>query len=140
MPDIRVDASSAVPIFRQIVDGLRSLIAAGVYRPGELIPSVRQQAVTLLVNPNTVARAYEALEREGLVESRKGVGMVVATGSQPAAVRGAEEAVTAALAEAIAQARTAGMTPERIDALYRRAITGSGGSNESKSGRGANHD
>lgn len=127
MPALRIDPSSAVPIFRQIVEGLRSLIAAGVYRPGELVPSVRQQALALLVNPNTVARAYEVLEREGLLESRKGVGMVVAAGSRPAAARGAADAVASAFAEAIAQARTAGLSRQQIDQLYRQACDVSAG-------------
>jgi GntR family transcriptional regulator len=121
MAMLRIDPSSAVPIFRQIVEGMRSLIAAGVYRPGELIPSVRQQALSLLVNPNTVARAYEVLEREGLVESRKGVGMVVAAGSRPAAARGAADQVVAGFADAISQATAAGISKDKVDQLYRQA-------------------
>ena len=121
MPAIRVDPSSQVPVFRQIVDGLRALLAAGVYRPGDLIPSVRQQAIALLVNPNTVQRAYEELERLGLIESRRGVGMVVVDGSQPSATRGAQDAIAAALATVVEQARAAGLSRERVDVLYGRA-------------------
>ena len=84
---LRVDPSSSVPIFRQIADGLRAAIAAGVYRPGELVPSVRQQAIGLLVNPNTVQRAYDELERDGLLVSQKGIGMKVAAGAATSAAR-----------------------------------------------------
>ena len=72
-----IDPSSATPVFQQIVDYLQRLIASGVYRPGELIPSVRALALELRVNPNTVQRAYQALERDAVVTARKGVGMVV---------------------------------------------------------------
>ena len=75
---MEIDLASSVPIFRQIVDGICAAVAAGVYKPGELIPSVRQQAITLLVNPNTVQRAYEQLERDGLLLTRRGSGMEVA--------------------------------------------------------------
>src|SRR6266436_5730208 len=98
---MRVEPASPVPIFRQISDGVRSAVAAGVYRPGDLIPSVRTQALTLLVNPNTVQRAYEQLEREGLIISKKGTGMIVAPDSKAAAKNGVEEGVRAAFAQAI---------------------------------------
>jgi GntR family transcriptional regulator len=62
---MRIDTENPVPIFQQIVDRLSAAVAAGVYGEGELVPSVRQMAVNLLVNPNTVQRAYEQLERDG---------------------------------------------------------------------------
>src|SRR5580704_9323144 len=83
---MELDLQSPVPIFRQIVDGLCAAIAAGIYRPGDLVPSVRQQAMKLLVNPNTVQRAYEQLEREGFLVSRRGSGMEVAPGAAEAAI------------------------------------------------------
>ena len=72
-----IDPSSATPIYQQIVDYVRQAVAAGVYRPGEMIPSVRAMSLKLTINPNTIARAYQVLESEGLVASVKGKGMVV---------------------------------------------------------------
>ena len=60
-----VDPNNPIPIYQQIADNIRRSIAAGVYRPGEMIPSLRVLALELTVNPNTVQRAFETLEREG---------------------------------------------------------------------------
>jgi GntR family transcriptional regulator len=110
-----------VPIFRQIADGIRSAVAAGVYRPGDLVPSVRQQALALIVNPNTVQRAYDELERDGLLESRKGIGMAVARGAQRSAARDATADVQSALATAIEAAIAAGLSRDVVDQQYAAA-------------------
>src|SRR5438874_1974441 len=117
---MRIEPTSPVPIFQQIADGVRSAVAAGVYRPGDLIPSVRVQAVGLLVNPNTVQRAYEQLEREGLIISKKGMGMAVTPDSKVAAQNGVEEGVRAAFAQAIAAGRAVGWSRAAIDRVYRK--------------------
>jgi GntR family transcriptional regulator len=121
---MQIHPASPVPIFRQIAEGIRSAVAAGVYRPGDLIPSVRVTALRLVVNPNTVQRAYEQLEREGLIFSKKGTGMVVAPQSRAAAQDGVEEGVRAGLAQAVAAARAAGLSRAAIDKLYREAWNG----------------
>src|SRR5436305_13901041 len=101
----RIDANSPVPIFRQIADGLRSEVAAGIHRPGDRIPSIRQLSAALLVNVNTVQRAYEELEREGVIVNKRGIGMIVASESASAAMGGVEGDASAASAQAIAMAR-----------------------------------
>jgi GntR family transcriptional regulator len=116
---MRIEPASPVPIFRQIADGVRSAVAAGIYRPGDLIPSVRTQALTLVVNPNTVQRAYEQLEREGLIISKKGTGMIVAPDSKSAAKNGVEESVRAGFDAAIATGRAGGLARTPIDKIYR---------------------
>jgi GntR family transcriptional regulator len=118
---VRIEPDNPVPIFQQIADGIRAAVAAGVYRPGDLIPSVRQQALALVVNPNTVQRAYEQLEREGLVESRKGTGMVVCPDGLARARDGAGNAVRAAFAQGIALGNAAGMSRAAVDRAYRDA-------------------
>lgn len=73
--DIQPD--SAVPIYEQIVSQIIYGIAAGDLPPGSTIPSVRELAEKLVVNPNTVSRAFQELERRGAVVSRRGIGMAV---------------------------------------------------------------
>lgn len=119
----RLDANSPVPIFRQIADGLRGDVAAGVYRPGDRLPSIRQLSAALIVNVNTVQRAYEQLEREGLIVNKRGIGMIVASESASAAKGGVEESVMASLVQAIAMARAARLPRSSVDALYRQAWT-----------------
>ena len=70
-----IDPKSHVPIFEQIAGHLRKQIAEGIYKPSEALPSLRALAIEITVNPNTVQRAYGLLEREGLVESRRGLGV-----------------------------------------------------------------
>ena len=74
----RIDPSSPVPIYRQIVEQIRHSIASGVLRAGDRIPSVRQMAVDLTVNHNTVAKAYRALEAEKVIKTKTGEGTFVA--------------------------------------------------------------
>jgi GntR family transcriptional regulator len=73
-----VDASSPVPIYAQIVGQVRAGVAAGSLRAGDPLPSVRQLASELRVNPNTVAQAYRELDREGLTMVQRGQGTFVA--------------------------------------------------------------
>ena len=73
----RIDPKSALPIYRQITDGIRRSVAAGILAPGEKLPSVRDLATRLLVNPNTVAKVYRDLERDGLLDTRRGDGTYV---------------------------------------------------------------
>jgi GntR family transcriptional regulator len=75
-----VDTASRLPIYQQLVQQIRETIARGDLQPEERLPSVRQLSQELVVNPNTVARAYTELEREGLLVSRPGLGIFV---SQP---------------------------------------------------------
>jgi GntR family transcriptional regulator len=74
---ISVDPSKDVPIFRQIVQQIKTAVAMGRLQPEEPLPSVRQLAVELAVNPNTVARAYLDLEMEGVIYKRQGAGTFV---------------------------------------------------------------
>jgi|SRR5579862_8395535 len=120
---MRIEPDNPIPIFQQIAEGIRHAVAAGIYRAGDLIPSVRQQAMALLVNPNTVQRAYEQLEREGLVISRKGVGMVVAELSRAAAQNGVGQSLRSGFAQTISAARAAGLSRAAIDRLYRSAFS-----------------
>ena len=86
MPYIEIDSQSRIPIYAQIMDRIRALVQAGALQPDTRLPSVRQLASDLEVNPNTVAKAYSLLEREGVVETAGRRGTVV-TAKAPAAVR-----------------------------------------------------
>jgi GntR family transcriptional regulator len=78
---IQLDVKSGVPFYRQIIDQVRAAIATEALAPGDRLPTVRQLAVDLSVNPNTVSRAYTELELTGLVETQMGSGTFV--GSRP---------------------------------------------------------
>jgi len=73
----QLDVKSGVPFYRQVIDQVRSAMATGLLEPGDRLPTVRQLAVDLSVNPNTVSRAYTELELTGLVETHMGSGTFV---------------------------------------------------------------
>ncbi len=73
-----LDLSSGVPVYRQIIDQVRSGMALGSLTAGDQLPTVRQMAVDLAINPNTVMRAYRELELSGLLETHQGTGTFVA--------------------------------------------------------------
>ncbi len=77
-PIVRLDSSDPTPIYVQIERGIRAAIATGKLPKGAQLPTVRQLAVALRVNANTVAKVYSDLEKNGLVETRRGVGTFVA--------------------------------------------------------------
>ena len=72
-----IDPKSGVPIYVQVKEGLKSLVVKGVYPPGAQLPTVRQLAVELRINSNTVARSYAELEREGIISTQQGRGTFV---------------------------------------------------------------
>ena len=89
---IHISTSDGVPIYQQIVNQVKYLVAAGRLAPGEELPPIRVLAEQLVVNPNTVARAYRELEAEGVVEKRRTAGTYVSSsGAAAGAARAAED-------------------------------------------------
>jgi len=121
MPVVAIDPRDPTPIYAQLDRALRAAIAAGRLHPGDQLPTVRQLAVDLRVNANTVARVYTDLERDGVLETRRGVGSFVAATrlqARPAAehARRLRAFVTRVLADAAA----AGFSrDELVDELQR---------------------
>ena len=75
---VNVTTGSGTPIYRQIIDQVRLGVATGALRPGQAMPSVRSLAERLVVNPNTVVKAYAELVRDGVLEAQQGMGFFVA--------------------------------------------------------------
>ena len=116
-----IDPKSPTPIFRQIADDLRRCIDSGVYKAGEMLPSLRSLAIDIKVNPNTVQRAYDALEREGVVESRRGVGIFV-TNVNRSRMNTSEERLSRQFLASIRQSMKAGLTPDAIRSVFESAM------------------
>jgi molybdate-binding protein/DNA-binding transcriptional regulator YhcF (GntR family) len=108
-----------VPIYRQIADEIRQMVATNRLRPGERLPTVRQLARNLALSPGTVARAYIELEQEGVVESRRGGGTMIAhrnDGERGAALR--QVHLFNNIGASIVQALSQGFRPEEIEAAF----------------------
>ena len=119
---MNIDPSSHVPIYLQIADAVRAAVAAGVYRPGESLPSLRAMALEVHVNPNTVQRAYDALEREGLIYSQRGRGLFVAERGTASAQSMAGDGVRRTFDEAIRAGQIAGMSAEQVQSIFAAAL------------------
>ncbi|MDA1233126.1 MAG: GntR family transcriptional regulator [Planctomycetota bacterium] len=113
-----IDPKSNVPIFRQIADQIREAVNVGVYQPAEALPSLRALAVEIRVNPNTVQRAYDELEREGVIESRRGLGVFVVDQRRLTAGSRAEKKLASQFQNAVSTALAEGVTPARMRELF----------------------
>jgi GntR family transcriptional regulator len=76
--EFRLDHSSGVPVYRQLVDQVQGAIASGRLKTGDQLPTIRKVAVDLAINPNTVSRSYRELEQSGTVETQHGTGCFIA--------------------------------------------------------------
>jgi GntR family transcriptional regulator len=101
---VRIESSSAVPIYRQIVDQIKYQIATGTLKPGRQMPSVRDLAGKLAVNQNTILKVYNQLRQEHLLEVDRGSGTFVAAGAQTLRAAERKEIVSKILGEAVVQA------------------------------------
>ena len=119
---IRLEHSSAVPVYRQIIDQIKYQIARGVLRPGDRLPSVRDLARQLPVNQNTVLKAYDLLATEGVLSRRQGDGTFVE--AAPSSLKKSQrlKEVAAILAQAAAQAVHFDVTPEELHKLLDHEI------------------
>jgi GntR family transcriptional regulator len=111
---IRVRPESPVPIYEQIIAQVVFAVAAGDLAPGDMVPSVRDMAADLVVNPNTVARAFQELERFGVLAGKRGLGMEV-TPDGPKLCRDRRKGlVLTRLREALREAASAGLSPADV--------------------------
>ncbi|HUE87064.1 MAG TPA: GntR family transcriptional regulator [Vicinamibacterales bacterium] len=125
MAVVAVDPRDRTPIYAQLERGLRAAIAVGRLREGDQLPTVRQLAVDLRVNANTVARVYTDLERSGVIETRRGVGsFVTASPGRARPPREHERRLRAFVTRMLAEADAAGFTLEDISAALAAQQTG----------------
>ena len=123
----RPNPASGVPIYLQLVGQVKHAVETGALRPGDQLPGIRRLSEELVINPNTVAKAYRELEHEGVIELRQGAGAFVAANAdarrQTEKFRGAQTIV----AGAVKQLRARGVTDEEIRRLYEASLAGLSG-------------
>ncbi|MBS1454088.1 MAG: GntR family transcriptional regulator [Lentisphaeria bacterium] len=114
---MKIDPDSGTPIYLQIIDELKTAVLSGRYRDGDRVLPVRELAVQLRVNPNTVAKAYRLMQDEGLLVSRPGGGTFIAVPEAFSLRREREEAIAAQLGRLVAKAKAFDIGPERLREL-----------------------
>jgi GntR family transcriptional regulator len=117
---IHISATDGVPIYQQIVNQVKYLIASGRLAPGEEMPPIRVLAERLLVNPNTVARAYRELESGGMVEKRRTAGTYVSDVGSPLARKERLKIIGERVDALLAEARQLGIAINELVELIER--------------------
>jgi GntR family transcriptional regulator len=116
---LTVDPRSGVPLYLQIIEQVKRAVAMGALAPGEQLPTVKALALELTINPNTVARAYRDLERDGVIETSPGRGSFVRNDGAPAAARDSVAGTAArALGDAVREAKAVGLSRDDVRALF----------------------
>src|SRR5262245_47140660 len=120
----RPNPSSGVPIYLQLMEQVKHSIDTGALRPGEQLPGIRPLAEELVINPNTVAKAYRELEHEGVIELRQGSGAFVSATPRGKKVTDKIRAGQALVAATIEQLRARGVSDEEIRRLFEAELAG----------------
>ncbi|MCO8124448.1 GntR family transcriptional regulator [Stieleria sp. TO1_6] len=113
-----IDADGDVPIYEQIVRQVKLAVADGILVGGQMVPSVRQLAGELAINSNTIARAYQELQSDRVLESLRGRGMIVRRDAIKRCTKARNSLVADGVRRALADALSGGMTAEELRELF----------------------
>jgi len=117
-----VDPSSGVPIYMQIIGQVKRAVASGLLKAGDQMPSVRELAMELTVNPNTIAKAYQELERDGVIRTVRGVGTFVAEQEIKIVREERVKTLAAAIDKVLVEALHLGFSDEEVKSLLDERI------------------
>lgn len=127
---IKIDAASFIPIYEQVKKEIKSRISLGILKANEPLPSIRELATELIINPNTVARAYRELEREGFIYTRKGKGCFISDDSSSLIKEERTSILIQIFDEAIKEVRKFDLDSEEIKRLFDQRLKLTLGNNE----------
>lgn len=117
---LHISSSDGVPIYQQVVNQVKYLVASGRLTEGERLPAVRKLAEQLVVNPNTIARAYRELEAAGVLDTRRGAGVFVSGRGSPLARREQLKALQERVDQLLAEARQMDIDVDTVIKLVRQ--------------------
>ena len=110
----RLDLHSGVPVYRQLIDQVQAAVASGALAPADQLPTVRQVAVDLAINPNTVSRAYREMEIRGLLDTQQGTGTFIADRRVEYSKDERERQLAQLVGEFVSRAGAAGFTLKQL--------------------------
>lgn len=119
---LEINPRSSTPIYQQVVDGVKELVARGILAPGERMPTVRELAVELSLNPNTIAKAYQRLEQEGIIETMGSRGTFVAGRMKVIDMEAAEQQLAGLVEKVLVEAYHLGLNREDIKQLFEESL------------------
>ena len=122
--NFQIESDSKVPIYIQLEDQIRSMIAAGQLQPGDQLPTIRELAANLRVNYNTIARVYLDLDRDGIISTQRGRGTFVAgVPDEEQIAQQRQEKLQAIVRSALDEARALGYEPGEIAAVFSEELS-----------------
>ena len=127
---LRPNPSSGVPIYLQLMEQVKHSIETGALRPGEQLPGIRPLAEELVINPNTVAKAYRELEHEGVIELRHGAGAFVSSNGRAKKTTDKLRAGQTLVDATVERLRSRNVSDEEIRRLFEAALAKTGGQDE----------
>ncbi|MCF6284140.1 MAG: GntR family transcriptional regulator [Candidatus Hydrogenedentes bacterium] len=127
---LHITPGDGAPIYRQIIDQVKNLVAAGRLKPGDEMPTIRALAQQLLINPNTVARSYRELEAQGILLSRQGSGTVLADGGSPLARSERMRMLTTQVDKLLTEAQQLGFDQDTVLDLVKKRYKRRKGKND----------
>jgi GntR family transcriptional regulator len=121
---VKPNPSLGVPIYLQLMEQVKHAIETGALRPGERLPGIRPLAEELVINANTVAKAYRELEHEGVIELKHGAGAFVSSNATRHKAAGKVRAAEPLVASTVEKLRTRGLSDEEIRRLFEAELAG----------------
>jgi GntR family transcriptional regulator len=121
---LKPNPSLGVPIYLQLMEQVKHAVETGALRPGDQLPGIRPLAEELVINPNTVAKAYRELEHEGVIELRHGAGAFVSGQTRARKVTDAIRAGQAIVSAAVEKLRARGVSDDEIRRLFEAELAG----------------
>lgn len=118
-----IDPSAGLPIYLQIYNQVKNAVAAGTLRTGDQLPSVRDLAVKLTINPNTAAKAYQELERDSIIETSRGRGTFIAADAVVWTEAERKRRLNEALDRAMVEAKNLSFAPGEVRGLFEERLT-----------------
>lgn len=118
-----IDPAGDVPLYEQIVRQVKLAVADGVLAGGQMVPSVRQLASDLAINPNTIARAYQQLQNDKVLETMRGRGMIVRRDATARCTKARNSLVADGVRRALSDALSGGMTPDELRELFEAELS-----------------
>jgi GntR family transcriptional regulator len=115
---LHIDAHNGLAVYDQIVRQVKFAVADGTLSAGEMVPSVRELAKDLAVNPNTVARAYRQLQDEGVLATVRGTGLAVESGAKRGCQADRKRLIRSRLNDVLVEAHLSGLTEDEIQELF----------------------
>lgn len=119
---LNIDTTSSVPVYAQIVEQVRKAAAMGLLKSGDPLPSLRETAIKLRINPLTVSKAYKLLEQEGIIETKHGSGSFIADSSKALSSDYLRKMITDSFSAAIEEAMQAGFSETEITNIFNHEL------------------